>query len=254
MLSKTEIKRINSLSLKKFRLQHGLFCAEGDKIVNELIVSGWETEVIYATDDWSGLQQDVSGIPNIRIISNKELGQISSLTTPNKALALVRIPQRDMIQVDATKELVLALDNIQDPGNLGTIIRAADWFGVDKIICSQDTADVYNPKVIQATMGSFARVKLLYCNLDEFFDSLPETLPIMGAMLKGDNIFKKEPPKRGILVLGNESKGISDNIARRISQKLFIPMYNEDLRKQKPESLNVAMAAGIMLGWIRSLG
>ena len=251
MLSKAEIKKVRSLALKKFRRQYGLFCAEGEKIVNELIVSGWQTEVIFATEDWSGLNDNVSSGLDIRIISHKELGQISSLTTPNKALALVRIPHRDTILIDTNNKFVLALDNIQDPGNLGAIIRTADWFGVDQIVCSHDTADVYNPKVIQATMGSFARVQLYYCNLVEYLDSLPQGYPLLGAMLHGDNVFKTEPPKAGILVLGNESKGISAIVEERISHKLCIPMYNEDLRNQKPESLNVAIAAGILLGWLR---
>jgi RNA methyltransferase, TrmH family len=253
MLSVAEIKRIRSLSVKKFRRQSGLFCVEGEKMVSELILSGWGIEMIYATEEWKGIRGNNAVNLNIKVISGKELERISTLTTPNKVLALAKVPLYDIKTIDAGSRLILALDNIQDPGNLGTIIRTADWFGVEEIVCSSMTADVYNPKVIQATMGSFLRVKIYYTDLTEFLESIPDGIPVIGATLDGENINKKKLPGTGILVTGNESKGISEKIMNRITNKVYIPMFDENNRNSKPESLNVAVAwAGILLSKIQN--
>jgi RNA methyltransferase, TrmH family len=252
MLSVAEIRRVKSLSQKKFRRQFGLFTVEGDKIVKELISSGWEIEKIFATDDWHFLQSADAKKLNIQSVSPKELERISTLTTPNKVIALARIPERSISSLNTKNKLILALDNIQDPGNLGTIIRTADWFGVGEIVCSSDTAEVYNPKVIQATMGSFLRVKIYYTDLAEFLESIPDEIPVMGATLDGENINKKKLPVTGILLTGNESKGISEKILKNITNKVYIPMFDENNRSSAPESLNVAVATGILLSKIRN--
>jgi RNA methyltransferase, TrmH family len=252
MLSVAEIKRIRSLSVKKFRRQSGLFCVEGEKMVSELILSGWGIEMIYATEEWKGIRGNNAVNLNIKVISGKELERISTLTTPNKVLALAKVPLYDIKTIDAGSRLILALDNIQDPGNLGTIIRTADWFGVHEIVCSNDCADVFNPKVIQATMGSFARVKILYIDLYGFLDQLPDHTPLLAATLDGKNIYKANLPDKGILVVGNESKGISSKILQKVSHKISIPMHWNRQDETRPESLNVAIATGIILGRIRN--
>lgn len=243
MLSSSKIKRIKSLSLKKFRKQEGLFIAEGDKIVKEILYSGFEVQEVYASESWINntiLPRNI--IPEI--VSQKELERISSLTTPNKALAIVKIPLNNPV-FELRNHFTLVLDNIQDPGNLGTIIRTADWFGIHNIVCSLNTADIYNPKAIQATMGSFMRVNIYYTSLDDFLSQIPENFPVLGALLDGNDLFKSTLPQQGIIITGNESKGISDDLKGYITHKLFIPRGVNS--SEQPESLNAAVATGIIL-------
>jgi len=241
MLVKLKIKYIQTLGQKKFREEEGVFIAEGPKLVAELLrADNAIVKEVFALEDWISGNQGVIGKTPVTEITAPELERISQLTTPNKVLAIVQ--QFDTTRtIETTGKITLVLDNIQDPGNLGTIIRIADWFGVEQVICSPDTADVYNPKVVQATMGSIARVKVVYTGLAEWLRE-EKTVSIYGAMLEGQNVTSMKKINEGIIVFGNESKGISPELAELINIKLTIP------KKGKAESLNVAVAVGVVLG------
>ncbi len=234
MLTKNHIKLIRSLSLKKNRQKHGLLIVEGEKLVNEVLNSDWEVEDIYATKEWSG--------QNAIIISNHDLKRISSLKTPNKALATVKIKRGSL---DITSDTVLALDGVKDPGNLGTIIRLADWFGIKDIICSEDCVDYLNPKVVQSSMGSFTRVKLHYTTLVDTFKKYSDYKLFM-TVLNGTPVGDMTDVKKKIIVMGSESKGIRDEILELTSEKITIPKY----KYSKAESLNVSVATAIILSHI----
>lgn len=231
MLTKNQIKLIRSLALKKNRQKHGLFIVEGEKLVNEVLSSDWEVEGIYATKEWLG--------ENAIIISNNDLSRISSLKTPNKVLAVVKIKKGSL---DITSNTVLALDGVKDPGNLGTIIRLADWFGVEDIICSDDCVDYLNPKVVQSSMGSFTRVNLHYTSLMDAFKKYSEYKLFM-TVLNGTPLSEMTNADKKIVVMGSESKGISNEILELTSEKITIPKS----KSSKAESLNVSVAAAIIL-------
>lgn len=234
MVSKNQIKLIASLQQKKFRNEYQLFIAEGVKVIGELLDAGFFAEYIFATEPVLS-RKDI----RIETISDAELKKISALTVPNNCLAVFRIPKsKDILE----SGLILALDDIRDPGNLGTIMRLCDWFGVKQIVCSEQTADIYNPKVVQATMGSIARVNVSYVSLEKFLQS--SKLPVFGTFMDGENIYKKQLPKQGIIVMGNEANGISSAIEKITKNRLSIPRFGE---LQKAESLNVASATGIIL-------
>ncbi len=251
MISSAEIKKIHSLSQKKFRRQYGLFVAEGDKIVKELLVSDWQINKLLATQDW--LDQAAPLIKNVHVqcLSEKDLKRISFLTSPHKVLALVHIPQRDISKIQVKNNITLVLDNIQDPGNMGTIMRTADWFGIENMVCSLNTVELYNPKVIQATMGSFIRLKTYYTHLPDFLGKIPKGLAVLGATLDGENLNHLKLPQEAILIAGNESQGISSELHPYISQRIYIPDYTPVAKPYKAESLNVAMATGILLYSLR---
>ncbi len=233
MISGNQKKFVNSLKQKKFRTQYQAFVVEGVKIVSELMGSDYQIETIFATNSWV----NPSSIEYVEV-SEKELASISSLKTPNEVLAVVK--QKENQLIDISSSLTIALDNIQDPGNMGAIIRTADWFGVQNIICSKDCVDVYNPKVIQATMGSFFRVNLIYTNLTEFFTD-KFNLNVYGAFLEGQDVYTIDLNSKGsVLLLGNESKGISDVLTPFITNKIAIPKYGN------AESLNVSVATAIL--------
>lgn len=239
MVSKNQIKLINSLHQKKFRQINKLFIAEGIKVIQELLDAQYELDQIYATVP---LFKEVSENKKT-LISDVELKKISALTVPNNCLAVFKIPSEKVFN---EKGLIVALDSIRDPGNLGTIIRICDWFGVEQIICSQDTVDVYNPKVIQATMGSISRVNFIYTDLVAV---LQETkLPVFGTFMNGENIYKMDVPQEGIIVMGNEANGISKAIENTVKNKIAIPRFGA---LQKTESLNVATATAIILSEFR---
>ena len=240
MISKAQIKQVCQLHQKKYRDQKRLFIAEGPKIVNEILNSNYKVRNIFAVKEYStsGIQHPVS------VVSNKELESISTLTTPNQVLGVFEIPSPLVPRLlSFASELVLALDNIRDPGNLGTIIRIADWFGISHIFCSETCVDVYNPKVIQATMGSVARVEINYINLNSFLsESLilnPKSL-IYAAVMNGKNIYTEKLSDKGIILIGNESKGISENLMQFVTNKISIPNFG------RAESLNAAIAAAII--------
>lgn len=235
MVSKNQIKLITGLQQKKYRKEYKLFIAEGVKVVQELLNSYFELQELYST------QRGFTTVPDEKIthINAAELKKISALTTPNTCLAVFKIPNEKQ---PVNKGLIMALDDVRDPGNMGTIIRLCDWFGIENIICSENSVDMYNPKVVQATMGSLARVNVAYTNLSAYIAE--SGLPIYGTFMDGENIYTQNLPAEGIIVMGNESNGISDAVAKLVTEKIAIPRFG---KLQETESLNVATAAGIIL-------
>ncbi|MES2812547.1 MAG: RNA methyltransferase [Bacteroidota bacterium] len=235
MVSKNQIKLITSLLQKKYRKQYELFFAEGVKVIEELIHSKFELEHVFSTTEL------FSSVPasNKTLISESDLKKISALKTPNDCLALFKIPNE--IEINSNG-LIIALDDIRDPGNLGTIIRLCDWFGITQIVCSQECVDVYNPKVVQATMGSIGRVNITYTDLENYLSK--SSVPVFGTFMDGENIYKMQLPQQGIIVLGNEANGISKEIEKHVTQKIAIPRFGN---LQLTESLNVATATAIVL-------
>ena len=245
MISKNQIKLIKQLEQKKYRQREGLFVAEGPKVVGDLM-RRWQPVAVYATDDYTP-----PTAVEVQHITTDELRRISLLQHPQQVLALFPLPnvQRSMVNGQWSmvngqwSSIILALDGVQDPGNLGTIIRIADWFGIDDIVCSEDTADAWNPKVVQATMGSIARVNISYTNLPTLLDQLPAGTPVYGTLLDGDNIYSQPLSARGIIVMGNEGNGLSAEVRRRVTHRLLIPSFREG---DAAESLNVAVATAII--------
>ena len=239
MLSRSESKYIQTLSHKKQRDAEGLFIVEGKKLVKELLNSDYKISKIYALQSW--VDNNKTSINTI-VVSDGELQKISNLQTANEVLVVVKIPDENaLLKFEST--ITIALDGIQDPGNLGTIIRIADWFGISQIICSNDCVELYNPKVIQSTMGSFIRVNVNYADLKECLNKT--NIPIYGALLNGEDVTKMVKPKEGILLIGNESKGIRENILPLITNKISIKKMGG------AESLNAAVATGIILSHLK---
>ena len=258
MISKNKIKYIRSLELKKIRNKEGKFVAEGFMVVDDLLALQ-PADLIVATQEWIHGKHFAAQTEVIEV-TEEELKKVSFLQHPQQVLAVFRQDtgcnkqDSNNSQEEAeeknfgfsrinTQELSLALDGVQDPGNLGTIIRIADWFGITHIYSSQDTADVYNPKVVQATMGSIARVKVEYGNLLALVESLPADVPVYGTLLDGDNIYQQQLENRGLIVMGNEGKGISPALAKKVNRKLLIPNFPEG--RATADSLNVAIATAI---------
>lgn len=233
-LSKNQTKLITGLRQKRHRQEYKLFIAEGIKVVNELITSNLEVNLLFATD-----KDALKVNTEINLISETELKKISTLKTPNKVLGVFKIPEEREIFEGG---LVLALDDVNDPGNLGTIIRLCDWFGVKQLVCSKNTVDCYNQKVVQSTMGSIARVQINYVDLPDFLSNVK--LPVFTADMYGTNIYKTNLPEEAVLIMGNESNGISSKINEMIKNKLMIPRFGN---LQQTESLNVATATAILL-------
>ncbi len=241
MVTKNQIKLIKSLHQKKYRKQHKLFIAEGTKVIRELANSSLEVECVYCTEeiDFEALSCSKS------MITTEEMKKISALTTASNCLGVFKIPK---VEKPDFSDLILALDDVRDPGNLGTIIRLCDWFGIMHLLCTEETVDAYNPKVVQATMGSLSRVNILYGNLQQMIIEA-ENLPVYGTFMDGKNIYKQiKLPQKGIIVMGNESNGISDSIQQLITERLTIPRFGD---LQQTESLNVAMAVSIVLSEFR---
>ena len=240
MISKNKIKYIRSLELKKNRNKEGKFVAEGFKVVDDLLALQ-PADLIVATEEWLH-GKHLAAQTEVIEVTEEELKKVSFLQHPQQVLAVFKQAQDGDFSIN-TSELNLALDGVQDPGNLGTIIRIADWFGITHIYCSQDTADVYNPKVVQATMGSIARVKVEYGNLLALVESLPADVPVYGTLLDGDNIYQQQLENRGLIVMGNEGKGISPALAKKVNRRLLIPNFPEG--RATADSLNVAIATAI---------
>ena len=240
MLSKNQIKLIRSLELKKNRKRENLFVAEGPKVVGDLLKAGFTAKAVFSRSEEGGVWSEKC---NTQLVTDDELRRISFLQHPQEILALFEIPSSNHIShlSSLTSHLLLALDGIQDPGNLGTIIRIADWFGISTIFCSQDTADCYNPKVVQATMGSIAHVNIVYGDLVKLLSET--TLPVYGTLLDGENIYQQELTKEGIIVMGNEGNGISQEVRPLITHRLLIPNFST--QGETAESLNVAIATAI---------
>lgn len=248
MLSKNDIKEIKSLEQKKFRTAKGLFVAEGHKLVDELL-GRFDCVLAIATDKWN---RTGSRIPAERFeqVTPDELKRASLLQTPQDVLAVFRIPQHHArLASTAAENLVLALDDVQDPGNLGTIVRIADWFGIKDIFCSKGTADVYNPKAVQATMGALARVRLHYTDLKQELESLGGTAPVYGTFLNGKNMYETELSRNGVIIMGNEGNGISPQVEAAVTHRLYIPNWPQGAPTS--ESLNVAIATAIVCSEFR---
>lgn len=246
MISKNKIKYIRSLELKKNRNKEGKFVAEGHKVVDDLLVLQ-PADLIVATQEWLHGKHFAAQTEVVEV-TEEELKKVSFLQHPQQVLAVFKQATSGDYSIN-TNELNLALDGVQDPGNLGTIIRIADWFGITHIYCSQDTADVYNPKVVQATMGSIARVKVEYGDLLGLVESLPDDVPVYGTLLDGDNIYQQTLENRGLIVMGNEGKGISPALAKKVNHKLLIPNFPEG--RATADSLNVAIATAIICSEFR---
>ena len=239
MISKNQQKNIRQLEQKKVRKREGLFVAEGTKVVGDLLTR-YTPEAVFATAQW---QAPEGIIP--QIVTDEELQRISFQQHPQQVLALFPIPSQtsaDPLNLLNDQTLALALDGVQDPGNLGTIIRIADWFGINTLICSEDTADAWNPKVVQATMGSLARVTILYTSLPSLLDRLPDTYPVYGTFLDGQNIYTEQLTPGGLIIMGNEGNGISEEVRQRINRRLLIPDFHQG---DTADSLNVAIATAI---------
>jgi len=247
MISKNKIKYILALQRKKSRDEENLFLIEGDKLVKEFLNSNRKIRILAAKPEFlNSLPDDkLQLVKEIERVSYDELKQISSFKTPHNALAVVEKPELVLSKEDVLKQLSVVLDCVQDPGNLGTIIRAAAWFGIKTLICSKDCVDVYNPKVIQASMGAMLHVEVHYTDLKELliFTS-SRKLKVFGTLLEGDSIYSHDLGKKGIILLGNESKGISDDLIPYITDRILIP--GESFSKPGIESLNVGMAASIV--------
>lgn len=238
MLSKSQINLLKSLQHKKFRREHGLFLVEGHKSIAEFIASDYSVDTIYYTSAFDPKVLKLSRKINSCEISVTDLERISSLKTPQDVAALIKIPHRDVLDHNELRgKFSLVLDSIQDPGNLGTIIRIADWFGINNVICSDDTVDAYNPKVVQACMGSLARVRVHYADLTSFLTEIK--LPVFGALLDGENIYQADFGGEGLIIMGNEGNGIRPEIQKFVGQAITIP------RGGRAESLNVAIATAI---------
>lgn len=240
ILSKAKLKLIRSLELKKFRTEHGLFVAEGPKLIDELM-GHFDCQLIAATSEWLKKHSKYLA-EEIYEVSQDELSKASSLKTPQQVIALFKQPKHIFDASVVQNKLCLALDGVQDPGNLGTIIRLADWFGIEDIFCSEETADVYNSKTIQACMGGLARVRVHYTSLYDLIKSNKEVV-VYGTLLDGENIYSKSLKQHGIILMGNEGKGISEALRPLITEKLYIPNFPEN--KESSESLNVAIATAI---------
>jgi len=250
LLSKSKIQLIRSLEQKKYRTQHGLFVVEGDKTVREILDSSLTVEYLLAKPEWIEQLPD-NKANQIIIINDGDLSQISYLKTPNQAMALVRIPDYQFDLDEITKGLSLFLDEVQDPGNLGTIIRLADWFGIRHVLCGVGCADPFSPKTIQSTMGAIIRVKT-YPTDESFFQLLKNhrtDFPVYGTFLDGENLYNTPLSSQAVIVMGNESKGISDSVEQYVNKRLLIPSYPPG--EPTSESLNVATAAAIVCAEFR---
>ena len=241
MVGKSQIKFIKSLQQKKYRNKNGLFIVEGMKTVQELLDSTIEANKIYCTD--ADLFRDHQHI--LELVSEIDLKRLSSLKNPNKVIGLFKIPE---VENRVLNDWTVVLDDVRDPGNLGTIIRLCDWFGIPNLICSEQTVDCYNPKVLQATMGSIARVTISYTDLKDFLSKTQ--LPVLGTFMKETSIYDSKLPAKGILVMGNEANGISEEIEALVQSKISIPQFGSE----HTESLNVATATAIFLNEIRRDG
>ena len=245
MLSKARIKLINQLKQKKYRELHNMYVAEGSINVIDFLKSGTTVIELFATENWLHSNNTITKNYNASTVSAKELKKISSLSSPSEVLAIFSLPGNIFENNIDTENLTIALDNISDPGNLGTIIRTADWFGIKQIFCSTNTVDAFNPKVVQATMGSLARVSITYINLKTLFINKPKNIPVFGALLSGKPITEIHTQKNGIILIGSEAHGISDELLPYVTQKITIPSYNQNATNNL-ESLNASVANAII--------
>lgn len=248
MISKSLLKQIKALELKKFRNESGLFIAEGSKTVLDLLELGIKAEKLIATEEWLR-EHSVKSDCEVIVASDDEMKKASLLRTSQGVMAIFHQQHNVIDSTVPERELCLALDNVQDPGNLGTIIRIADWFGIENIYCSIGCVDAYNPKTVQATMGAIGRVKIHYINLPEFIKSLDKKVPVYGTFLDGNDIYSGELSGNGLIIMGNEGNGISEECGRLVSERLLIPNYPAG--RATSESLNVSVATAIICSEFR---
>jgi TrmH family RNA methyltransferase len=248
MISKNRIKFIHSLTQRKYRKESGLFVAEGHKLVGELLPI-LECTYLAATEEWINenkaiIKSLMSGGLEVDVLTSEELLRTSLQKSPQDVLALFKQPvyHEDATEIISSK-LCLGLDGIQDPGNIGTIVRIADWFGIEDIFCSKDTVDIFNPKAIQATMGAIARVKVKYIDFNTLLPTISNSTPIYGTFLDGENIYNEELSNKGLIIMGNEGNGISETVSHFVNKRLYIPNYPQE--RFTTESLNVAVATAI---------
>jgi len=239
-LSKNQLKLITSLQQKKYRINYQLFIAEGTKVVNEFLNSAFELEHLFCVDNLH-----YKNFEAVTQITEAELKKISTLATPNNVLAIFKIP---LEKKSIKEEFVVVLDEINDPGNLGAIIRLCDWFGVDQLVCSKNTVDCYNAKVVQASMGSLTRVPIIYVDLETYLQHTD--LPKYAALMEGENIYKSALPKNAVLIMGNEANGISESILKLATKTISIPRFG---KLKQTESLNVATAMAILVSEFKRL-
>lgn len=258
MLSNNTISFVKSLQQKKFRAEEGLFVAEGDKLVREYLQSSMEVVAVYGSTDWLRHHGKlISGNTESSGADERDMGRMSSLVTAPEVLAVVKVPQLKIETAEHLSGITLVLDGIRDPGNMGTIVRTADWFGIEHIVASDDCADHWNPKVVQASMGSLTRVKIVIRNLEEFFTELRnltsnKAVPapqVFGTFMDGENIYSASLPDHALIVIGNEANGIRNTTEAFIDRRISVPSYNTD--KHKPESLNAAIATALVLSEFR---
>lgn len=246
-VSKNQVKLVNALAIKKFRDEAGLFLAEGRKLVRDM-ARVFTCETIFVTREWL-ITNELPACNAHFITTDDELKKLSQLKTPQGIIGIFRKPENSFNISNLNDKLILALDGVQDPGNLGTIIRIADWFGIDHIVCSPETVDAFSPKVVQATMGALATVKVFYTPLTDLLTHIPASTPVYGTFMEGNNIYTENLTNNGIIVLGNEGNGISPVVEQFITQKLMIPDFSEG--RKNTESLNVAMAGAIVCSEFR---
>lgn len=253
MISKNRIKYVRSLEMKKYRKAEGVFVAEGHKLVGDLL-DVFECKYLAATSEWlsaheAWIEQRKNRV-EVDEVTDEELRRVSFQETPQQVLAVFRQPIYE-VNVDevVSRQLCLALDDVQNPGNLGTIVRLADWFGIEHIFCSKGCADIYNPKTVQATMGGMAHVQVHYVDLPQMLQGLAGDIPVYGTFLNGDNMYQKELENRGVIVMGNEGKGVSKEVEAFVTERLYIPNYPAG--RETSESLNVAIATAIVCAEFR---
>ena len=248
MLSKNKVKYIRSLELKKFRNEHNVFIAEGNKLVADMLPS-FECELMIAKPSWMATQGDIPA-KELIVAEDEDIRKASLLKNPQDVIAIFKRPVWQLEQAAPSKNLLLALDGIQDPGNLGTIIRLADWFGINDIVCSLDTADVFSPKTVQATMGALSRVRVHYTQLDAYLQKQAQRhIPLYGTFLDGENMYAKELTTNGIIIMGNEGNGIRPDVRACVNEKIYIPNYPAE--QETSESLNVAIATAVVCAEFR---
>lgn len=242
MLSKNQAKQLRALHKKKARREQGLFLVEGEKTVAELLASQWQIEKLFATPEFSSTHQNLIQQAGVELISCNaaELTSVSTLVSNSAALAVVNIPEPPKLTV-SSEDWVIALDNINDPGNLGSVLRIADWYGISQVVCSPTTAELYNPKVIAASKGSFLRIKVSYQPLADFLEQQAAQTPVLGAYLAGESVHQLSPlPTGGVILLGSEAQGISPALATKVTRKITIPAFGA------AESLNIGVAAAVI--------
>lgn len=248
MISKNKIKYIRSLELKKNRISERIFVAEGNKLVADMLPF-YTCKLLLAKPNWMATQGDIPA-EELLVAEEDDIRKASFLKNPQDVLALFHYPEWNLKEADPRKDLVLLLDGIQDPGNLGTIIRLADWFGIEHIVCSTDTADVFNPKTVQATMGALVHVKVHYTELAGYIRHWKgNSVPVYGTFLDGDNLYGRSLTKNGLLIMGNEGNGVRPEIASLADERLYIPNYPQG--RETAESLNVAIATAILCSEFR---